>query len=155
MLYDLSNELQAESFKKRCNALYTKKGIVELTEKHPQRTLSQNAYLHAAISYFALQYGDNVREVVERVTPEEVKVWYFKRQCNPDLFIGQKKDPITGEMHESLKSSSALDTAEMTIAIERFRDFAAKNGVYIPSPEEHRLVMAMEREVQLNKKWLY
>lgn len=154
MVYDLTNELQAEKYKKRCNALYKKKAVVELTEKFPNRTLSQNAYLHAALSYFALEYGDDEREVV-KLTPEEVKIWYFKEHCNPDLFLKRKVDPITGEERKTLKSSSSLDTAEMTLAIDRFREFAAKVGVYIPSPDEHKLVVAMEREVELNKKWLY
>ena len=69
MLYDLSNDLHAENFKKRCNMLYRKKCVVELTEKKPQRTLSQNAYLHAALGYFGMQSG---------YTIEEVKEWYFK-----------------------------------------------------------------------------
>lgn len=149
MLYDLSNPLQAENFKKRCNALYKKKGIVELTEKHPQRTISQNSYLHAALGYFALEYEPP--KEAERLTAEEVKRWYFKETCNPDLFVRRKPDPITGESREELRSSKDLDTAEMTTAIDRFRAWAETQGVYIPSPEEHRLVTEMEIEVQRNR----
>lgn len=139
MLYDLSNDLQAESFKKRCNALYKKRAIVSLTEKHPQRTLSQNSYLHAALGYFGMQTG---------YTLEEVKEWYFKETCNAELFVRYKKDAITGEYRKSLRSSSALTTDEMVTAIERFRNWASdKGGVYIPSPEEHKLVTQMEIEV--------
>lgn len=146
MFYDLSNELQAENFKKRCNALFRKKTIVDLTEKKPQRTRSQNAYLHAALGYFGLQLGYRMGEVKE---------WYFKDLCNPDLFVRMVEDRITGEMRKTLRSSSDLDTAEMTTAIERFRNWAADvAGVYIPSPEEHRLVEQMEIEVQRAKLYL-
>ena len=138
MLYDLSNELQAENFKKRCNALFKRRCIVDLTEKKPQRTLRQNAYLHAALGYFGLQFGYRI---------EEVKDWYFKEVCNPDLFVRRVADRITGEERKVLRSSSELDTEQMTVAIERFRNWASETaGVYIPSPEEHRLVEQMEME---------
>lgn len=146
MLYDLQNELQAQNFKARCNVLYSKKCIVELTEKKEQRTLKQNSYLHAALGFFGLQFG---------YTIEEVKRWYFKDMCNPEMFVRFKKDIITGEQRKIHRSTSDLTTEEMTIAIERFRNWAAdKAGVYIPSPEEHRLVMQMEIEVMKGKMYL-
>ncbi len=146
MLFDLSNDLHAENFKKRCNMLYKKKCIVELTEKKPQRTLSQNAYLHAALGYFGLQVG---------YTIEEVKAWYFKETCNPEMFVRTITDAVTGEKRKMLRSSSDLTTDEMTVAIERFRNWSAdKAGIYIPSPDEHRLVTQMEIEVQRGKLYL-
>lgn len=146
MLYDLQNELQAESFKARCNALFKKKGIVELTEKKPQRSLRQNAYLHAALGYFGLQFGYKL---------EEVKNWYFKDACNPELFVRYKDDGLTGTQRKVLRSSAELTTEEMTLAIERFRNWAADvAGVYIPSPDEHRLVEQMEIEAQRGRMYL-
>lgn len=146
MLYDLSNPLQAENFKKRCNLLYSKKCIVDLTEKKPQRTRSQNSYLHAILGYFGLQFG---------YTTEEVKTWYFKEECNPDIFVREITDTITGSQRKKLRSSADLNTEEMSLAIERFRDWAAKSaGVYIPSSEEHLLVEQMEVEVERGKYYL-
>ncbi len=147
MLYDLSIELQAENFKKRCNALFLKKCIVDLTEKKPQRTLRQNAYLHAALGYFGLQFGYTIKEVKE---------WYFKETCNPDLFVRKVYDPLTGKERVVLRSSADLTVEEMTTAIERFRNWAVQIDppVYIPSPEEHRMVEQMEREVQIAKLYL-
>lgn len=146
MLFDLSNELQAENFKTRCNALFKKRCIVDLTEKKPQRTMKQNSYLHAALGFFGLQTG---------YTMEEVKNWYFKAECNPELFIRTKKDTLTGKERRILRSTTDLTTEEMTIAIERFRNWAAKQaGIYIASPEEHLLVMQMEIEAQKGKMYL-
>lgn len=146
MLYDLSNELQAENFKKRCNALFKKRCIVDLTEKKPQRTTRQNSYLHAALGYFGMQFGYKI---------DEVKDWYFKEACNPELFIRRVKDTITGTERIVLRSSTELDTEQMTLAIERFRNWAADiAGVYIPSPEEHRLVEQMEIETQRARLYL-
>lgn len=148
MLYDLTNPLQAENFKKRCNALFKKQCIVELTEKKPQRTLSQNSYLHAALGYFALEMGERL---------EDVKKWYFKLEANSDIFTRETVDKITGRKRVFLRSSSDLSVDEMTTAIERFRNWAVTvpdPPVYIPSPEEHRLVTQMEIEVMKGKNYL-
>lgn len=146
MIYDLSNDLQAKTFKTRCNALYKKRCVVELTEKKPQRTLNQNSYLHAALGYFGSQIG---------YTLEEVKDWYFKEAANAELFVRQRKDRLTGEWRKTLRSSSELTVDEMTTAIERFRNWSAdKAGIYIPSPDEHRLVAQMELEVMKTKEYI-
>lgn len=146
MIYDLDNELHAENFKSRCLMLLNKKCIVEITEKKQQRTLKQNAYLHAILGFFGLQFGYRI---------EEVKSWYFKDACNPDLFVRYKQDVITGEKRKYLRSTSELTTEEMTTAIDRFRNWAAdKAGVYIPSPDEHRLMLMVELEVQRGKMYL-
>lgn len=146
MLYDLSNELQSENFKRRCNQLYKKRCIVELTEKKPRRSDSQNAYLHSILGYFGLQFGYRI---------SQVKEWYFKELCNPDLFVRETTDKVTGEKRKVLRSSADLDTAEMTTAIERFRNWASDEaGIYIPSPEEHLMVEQMEIEVQKGKYYL-
>lgn len=145
MLYDLSNPLHREGFKTRCNALFKKQCIVELTEKRP-RTLAQNSYLHVALGYFGIQVGHTVNEV---------KDWYYKETCNPDLFVRKVTDAVTGNARIKLRSSSDLTTEEMTLSINRFRDWAAQvAGVYIPSPEDHRLIQMMEIETNRNKRYL-
>lgn len=145
-LYDLSNGLHREQFKTRCGHLLSKGCVVDLTEKKPMRTLRQNSYLHAALGYFGMQSG---------YTVEEVKSWHFKETCNPELFVRYKADGITGERRKVLRSSTELTTDEMTLAIERFRNWAADvAGIYIPSPDEHRLVMLMEIEADRGKIYL-
>lgn len=146
MLYDLSNDLHAENFKKRCNLLYKKRCVVDLTEKSPQRTSRQNSYLHVILGYFGLQFG---------YTTEEVKTWYFKEKCNPALFVREAVDRVTGETRKKLRSTADLTTEEMTLAIERFRDWAAQTaGVYIPSSDEHKLIQQCEIETQRAKQYL-
>ncbi|MBD5374328.1 MAG: hypothetical protein HDR77_02475 [Bacteroides sp.] len=136
-LYDLSNPLHAQNFRLRSDALLRKQCVVELTEKKPQRTTQQNRYLHAALGYFGALTGN---------TLDYVKRYYFKAHCNPDLFIIEKNDPLLGIVR-TLRSSADLTTEEMTLAIERFRNWAAQDAeIYIPSPDEHRLVQMMEVE---------
>lgn len=144
MLYDLSHPLQNESFKAKAEALAKKGCIVELTEKKPQRTANQNRYLHSILAYFGLEVGE---------TAEYVKRYYFKLLCNKDTFVREVDDKYMGKM-KVLRSSADLDTAEMTVCIERFRNWACGEGVYIPSPDEHMLVQQMEIEISRNKIYL-
>lgn len=144
MMYDLSNPLQCESFKLKAEHLAKKGVIVELTEKKPQRTLSQNRYLHVLINYFAFEVGES---------PEYVKDKYFKILCNKELFIREVEDKFLGKL-KVLRSTSELDTDEMTTAVERFRNWSAAEGIYLPSPEEHRMVQLMEIEISRNRNYL-
>lgn len=144
-LFDLSNPLHAENFRLRSGALLSKQCVVELTEKKPQRTSQQNRYLHAALGYFGALTGN---------TLDYVKRYYFKAHCNPTLFIIEKEDTLLGRV-KTLRSSAELTTDEMTLAIERFRDWAATEAeIYIPSPEEHRLVQMMEVEADRARQYL-
>lgn len=144
MLYDLNNPLQRENFKAKAESLAKKGCIVELTEKKPQRTSNQNRYLHSILAYFGLEVGE---------TAEYVKLNYFKLHCNKEIFVRDVEDKFRGQIR-IVRSSSDLDTGEMTTAIERFRNWAAGEGVYIPSPEEHLMIQQMEIEISRNRNYL-
>lgn len=144
MLYDLNNELQREDFKKRVNELYQKKVIVELTRKFPPRTCPQNKYLHLILSWWAVYYGCSKKHAKEH---------FFKIHCNEDLFVRQQKAK-DGTPYNDIRSSSDLTTQEMTLAIQRFRDFCAYQGCYIPSPEEREYLLYVEREIEKQQEFL-
>lgn len=144
MLYDLNNPLQNESFKVKAEALAKKGCIVELTEKKPQRSLQANKYLHVILAYFGLQIGE---------TMEYVKKHYYKILCNKDTFIREVDDKYLGKV-KVLRSSADLDSDEFSLTITRFRDWAATEGIYIPSSDEHLMVQQMEIEVSRNKMYL-
>lgn len=100
--------------------------------------------MHCILAYFGLEVGEDM---------EYVKKNYFKILCNKEIFIREVEDKYLGKI-KVLRSSADLDTEEMTRAVERFRNWAASEGVYIPSPDEHRLVQLMEIEVSRNKVYL-
>ena len=119
--------------------------VIELTEKKPRRSLPQNKYLHVILAYFGTQTGN---------TLEWVKQQYYKKLVNPDLFIREKEDKYLGRI-KVLRSSADLDTAEMSLSIERFRNWAAQEtGIYIPSADEAILIQQMEIEIERNKEFL-
>ena len=144
MIYDLSTPLGIENFKARSDYLIRKGGVVELTEKSKNRTIRQNKYLHLILAYFATQTGN---------TTEWVKQKYFKIHVNPQIFIRTRNDNFAGNI-KYLRSTSELDTAEMTTAIERFRNWSSSEaGIYLPSPEDNNMIIAMEIEVERAKNY--
>ena len=145
MRYDGSNELHAAQARARLEKLIRERKVFDLTEKKPQRSLSQNAYLHVLIAYFACQYGE---------TEEYVKREYFKKLVNPDTFIRERDDRFLGRI-KYLRSSADLTTEEMTLCIDRFRNWSsAQAGIYLPSPDEGRLISLMEIEIERNKEFI-
>ena len=145
MIYDTSNPLDKANFLLRAKKLAESGRIIEMSEKKPRRSLPQNKYLHVILAYFGTQTGN---------TLEWVKQQYYKKLVNPDLFIREKEDKYLGRI-KVLRSSADLDTAEMSLSIERFRNWAAQEaGIYIPSADEAILIQQMEIEIERNKEYL-
>lgn len=145
MVYNLSSELDVQNAKTRLSLLIRRGCIVELTEKKMKRSLSQNSYLHLILSYFASQTGN---------TLEWVKQQYYKKLCNPDIFIGEKEDPFLGRV-TYVRSSADLRTDEMKLSIDRFRNWAASEGYYLPDPTNKAEIAALQVEVERYKTYLY
>ena len=146
MIYNLANPLDAQNAKTRLELLTKRQCIIELTEKKAKRSLNQNAYLHLILGFFASQTGN---------TLEWVKQQYYKKLCNPDLFIGEKDDKFLGRI-KYVRSSADLRTDEMNLSIERFRNWSAMEaGIYIPEPTNEAEIAAMQIEVERYKTYLY
>lgn len=145
MVYDTSNPLDKANFLLRAKKLAESGKVIELTEKKPRRTLSQNSYLHVTIAYFASQYG---------CTTEWAKQRYFKQLVNPELFVREKDDEFLGRV-KYLRSSADLDVSEMSLAIDRWRNWCSMEAsIYIPSADEAILIQQMEIEIERNKEFL-
>lgn len=144
MKYDLSNELQRGQFNVRAASLLKKGSVVELKECKV-RSLRQNSFLHVALGYFAAQTGN---------TLEYVKQYYYKRLVNPDIFRRERDDKYLGHI-EVWRSSASLTQEEMSLSIDRFRNWSASEaGIYIPSPDDARLVQLMEIEIEKYKEYI-
>jgi hypothetical protein len=145
MIYDLSNILEKQRFKRRCNQLYKAGVMVELAEKKPKRTIPQNAYLHLILGWFAIETGN---------TLDFVKQKYFKQHVNPDIFIIEVDAEYIGKV-QVLRSSRDLDTAEMTKAIDNFREWSFETtGIYLPVPNEQDFLREIEKEMARQKMYL-
>ena len=144
MLYDLKNPLDRDRFKRRCNALFIKQGMVELAEK-TQRSSQQNRYLHLLLWYLAM-------ETVNAL--DYVKEIFYKRAANKELFVREKEDDILGKV-EYLRSSADLSKEEMTLSIDRFRDWSSQTaGIYLPTANEQEFLASIEYEMSRYKQWI-
>lgn len=144
MLYDLKNPLDRERFKRRCNALFKKQGIVELSEK-TIRSNQQNRYAHLLMGYLAIETGN---------TLEYVKEVFYKRTANKDIFVRIKDDELLGQT-EYLRSSASLSQEEFSTSIDRLRDWSSQvAGIYLPSPNEEQFLSSIEVEMSRYKQWL-
>lgn len=145
-LYDLSNPYQKKDFIDKVKSYLDaeKAPVVELKKRNPQRTLAQNSYLHILLGFFASQTGYSV---------DEVKHDFFKKHCNPDIFYRERVNP-KGNTVKYLRSSAELDTAEMTLAIERFRNWScAEANIYLPAPNESSFLTYCEQEYERFKEF--
>jgi hypothetical protein len=144
MIFDLSNEYDIPKYKEYVNKLYSKKAIVEVKEKHPKRSLSQNNYLHLILSYFGSEYGCSL---------DEVKINFYK-SVNNDLYKREKVNK-RGNKIEYLRSSRELTTDEMKLSIEKFRNWSSSvAGIYLPSPNEEQMLLYIQQEIERNKEYL-
>ena len=141
MLLDLTKQFEINKAETKLSQLIKKGAKIELTEKKAMRSVKQNSYLHAILTIFSVEYGETI---------EYTKQTIFKATVNAELFIYERTNKKTGEIREDLKSTKNISKDEMNIAIERFRNFASENGIYIMDAEEFKqnyfLVQQMAEE---------
>ena len=146
MIYNLSSPLDQQSARTRLDLLIKRQVLIELSEKKPRRSISQNSYLHLLLGYFASQTGN---------TLEWVKEQYYKKWCNADIFVREKFDSLTNSPQRYLRSSAELTTEEMSLSIERFRNWSADTaGIYLPDAHSEAEIAALQVEVERYKTYL-
>lgn len=142
MIYDAKNPLHQKQAIEKIKFFIEKGKRFELKVKQQRRSIAQNSYLHLIFSWFAVETG---------YTTEEVKQDIFKKIVNPTLFYeGEHQGKIEGIKIERWRSTASLDSKEMTLAIDRFRNFSSiELGIYLPEPTD--LVGIQELENELSK----
>jgi len=146
MWYNSQKPIDVQNAKEKMQKYIQEGKVFELNEDREQRSIDQNSYLHLILSWYGLEYGETMKYIKEEV---------FKKQVNRDLFILEIVNPKTNEIREGWKSTKDLNTEQMTMAIERFRDYSAKEaGFYIPDAVEKKFIEQMKIEVKNNKKYL-
>ena len=144
MIYRLNNQLDRQQFREKSEWLLKRQVVVELKEKKQQRTLAQNRYLFLLLGYFGQEFG---------LSTEEVKEDIFKRLVNPEIF--RRKRNVGGKEVITYRSTTSLNTGEMTTAIERFRNYSSLNcGFYLPEAGETEALLEAERLITLAERYL-
>lgn len=131
MIINASNGIEVHKAKERFKWLIDNCKTFELTEKKKARTYKQNRYLHLIISWFGLELG---------YTISEAKMIYKK--LNLDLYKYVKNNSTF------LRSSTELNTKQMTISIEKFRNYAnSELGIYLTEANEVKYLNHIEQEI--------
>ena len=101
--------------------------------------------LHLLLGYFASQHGCSLGEA---------KIDFYKRTCNRDLFERRAVNRQGREV-TYLRSSAELTTGEMTLSIDRFRNWsAAVAGIYLPAANEQQMLIYAQQEIERNKEFI-
>jgi hypothetical protein len=145
MKYNLQNNHEYEQAKIMLDKYHEKGYFIEQKRILAKRTNLQNAYLHLILGWFAIEYGETI---------EYIKVEFFKKKCNPEMFIIDRVNPKTGEIRKDIRSSVDLDTKELTMAIERFRNWSATSGIYLPAPNEDQFLKQIECDIEKYKEYI-
>ena len=143
MTYDLSNARQLDQFYLRYRLLRERGAKVELREL-TGRTKAQNRYLHLVVGVVAMETGN---------TLAYTKDVYFKRLVNPDVFVMETKDKYAGIV-KTVRSSADLTKDELSTAIDRFKKWAAEQGIYIPDQEDAERLKDIEMEMGRMESYL-
>lgn len=138
MKYQTKNNQEAVEAKAYLKVLLDKKCLVEIKKVSPRRSLKQNNYLYLTFGIFAAQTG---------YKPEEAKVIY-KRYANTSLYVYEKNGIAF------LRSSADLSTEEMTRSIDRWREYAAENGVNIPPPTDEEALRFYENMIEQQQHYM-
>ena len=142
MIYNLNDSHDMERFSCRANKLIEQKRTVELKEV-TTRSLRQNNYLHLILPAFAIETGYSV---------ECVKQNFFKMKCNEVIFL-QTVDGMFGK-EMILRSTADISKQEMSTAIDRFRNWSANQGFYLPEPNETETLKKIAVEQSKIKQYL-
>ncbi|MGB3452916.1 MAG: hypothetical protein WBA59_03700 [Moheibacter sp.] len=146
MIYNAEIESDRKRATERFNWLIENNKMFELTQKKPVISRSQSNYLHLILGWFAIEYGDTLDYCKQEV---------FKKEVNPNIFRTEFLNRKTGELREDWRSINDLDTAEMTTAIERFRNYSSRDfGLYLPEPNEEEHLAEIEKQMENFKQWI-
>lgn len=116
---------------------------IELKRFYKKRTNPQNAYLHLALGYFAHCYG---------CTLTEAKEVFFKQYACRDIFRIETVDKNGNKAHY-YRSTTDLNTVEMSNAINNFIAYASCNNIEIPPPNDEIALRYCERQIEKTKSY--
>ncbi|MCC9016964.1 hypothetical protein [Flavobacterium lipolyticum] len=140
MLYNPEKPIDVKRAVEKFNFFVKHNKVFELSAKKVPKTYPQLKYVHLIMSWFAWEYGESV---------EYIKLEFFKKLVNPTIFKYEFVNRKSGEIRDEYKSLADLTKDELSIAIDRFRDYSSKEaGIYLPEPSD----LAFMRELEIQVK---
>ena len=120
MLRDLSKPEDLKSAQVYFDKLVKDGSKIELRKIAPKRTINQNSYVHALFTLWGTHFGYSVDEAKQVIKShlgyvyEKKGVWFCER-------------------------TSEMDTKQLAIFIDKFRNWSNSEGLYLPTSEEYLL----------------
>ena len=146
MIYNLKYKSDQDSAIERLQWLISNERRIVIKDIRNNRTLSQNAYMHLLLNYFAIEVGEEL---------EFIKQDIFKEKVNPEIFVYERTNPKSGKKRKAIKSTSEIDTKEMATAIDRFKTWSVKKtGIRLPEAGEKEFLDHIKNEIEKHKEWL-
>lgn len=146
MIYNPEKQIDIQRAMEKINHFIDKKQLFELTLKRVPKTYPQIKYVHLIMGWFAWEYGESL---------EYIKLEYFKKLVNPKTFEYEYINRKTGEIRIEYKSLAIISKEEMTLCINRFRDYSSKEaGIYLPEPNDLVIMRQIEIELKNNEQYL-
>ena len=137
MKYDLSNSLDMKKFELYSTKLKDLGSSIELKKLGMKRSISINSYLHVCIDIYAIEFG---------YTSKEAKT-SLKRECG---FMVYEKNS-----QRFLVETSKQNNEECSKFVSWIRNYAGKQGLYIPDAEEYKQnKFSIDREIDKHKTYL-
>ena len=127
MKYDLKKSYDQQKAREYLDKLIKSKSKANLTKIHPKRSTDQNSYLHVLFGLWGNNFGYTMDEAKQTVK-FALGLAYTES--------GNGKIKLTPAVH--YQKTSEMDSKELTIFIEKFRDWSAMTcDYYLPSPAEY------------------
>ncbi len=133
MKYNLSSSAEKQNAIEYFKKILDSGCRIELKKLHKKRSLPQNAYLHVIFQCWGLHFGYTLDES-KMVVKAMLGYTYIK---NNTVFYDK---------------TSKMDSKELTIFIDKFRDESSKQGCYLPSP--HEINDRLMNEIESNAIYL-
>ena len=137
MKFDLSNSLERNKSDTYYDKLKEDGSSIELKKLGMNRSISINSYLHVCISLFAIEYGYTLAEAKTML----------KREC--EFMVYEKNG------QRFLIETSKQNNDECSKFVSWIRNYAGKQGLYIPDAEEYKQnKFSIDREIDKHKTYL-
>ena len=135
MLFNTTNKIERRKMFMYIRKLIKRNGIVEVISKNV-RTINQNSYVHVLFALYGIENGYTIDEA-KTLVKRELKYYYEK---NNQYF---------------LVKTSTMTTKELTVFIDKFRNWSAQMGCYLPTADEHKEnYVYYNNEIEKNQKYL-
>jgi hypothetical protein len=146
MIYNPKKQIDVTRAIEKIKYFIQKGQLFELKRMQEKKSLNQNSYFHAIVSWFAFEYGESA---------EYVKQEMIKKIICPEVFKSEFTNKSTGEVRTDWKSFSVISKDETTYVINKFRDYSSKqSGIYLPTPDEKDFLQEIEVQIKNNQQYL-